>query len=102
VTVTLNKDGSLRNGGKLRADYIDDVERAWFPALDDLGPQGLRDYLVTVGKLRAPLGSAITLFIADHRDLRPDHLSNSSRWTYRRQLESLDPPPTSLRRTIPG
>lgn len=99
---TLNKDGTLRNGGRVRADYLDEVEAAWIPALDNLGPQALRDHLVSLG-VRSPVASAIVMFVADHRDLRADHLDRSTRSNYRRQLELLEPPrPRGKVRSIPG
>ena len=98
---TLNRDGSPRNGGRLRADYVDDVERAWFPLLATGGVVGLRDELVRRG-ISPARAASIALFIHDHAERQDDGLSQNTRGAYRRELASCDPGPRAKLRAIPG
>jgi len=98
---TLNMDGTPRNGGRLRADYVDDVERAWFPLLAGGGIVALRNELVRQGVAPAK-AAAIALFVHDHAERQDDGLSQGTRANYRRELAECSPGPRAKFRAIPG
>jgi hypothetical protein len=85
---TLNKDGRPRNGGKIRADYLTEVEAHWVPALDERGVDGLRSLFQELG-VSSGIAASLTFFVSDHRDLRPDGLDSATRSGYRRRLRKL-------------
>lgn len=90
-----------RLDGRPRADYVCDAERVWFPILDELGVEGLRDHLVERG-VRATKAATLAFFVRDHRDLRIDGLNRNTRADYRRDLLEVGEPPRMLTRAIGG
>jgi hypothetical protein len=94
---------TTRRDGKLRADYVTDAERSWFPTLDAVGLGGLVDELVRQGQ-RGARAAGIAWFVSSHRDGRPDRLNSVTRANYRTTLRTLElPSPDGYdRHAIPG
>ena len=97
--MTLNKDGSVRNGGRIRADAITS-ERPWVEYSSTVGVVGARDRLVELGVSSAQ-AAGIALWLADQA-ARRRFTCRSRVAVYRRVLESLPLPLPAKVSAIPG
>jgi hypothetical protein len=68
--------------------YVQPIEAAWFPLLEEAGVEGVCDRLVELG-VSPGLAPRIAFFIRAHHNGVDDGLHRNSRGNYRRQLRDL-------------
>lgn len=90
--MTVNLDGKPRNGGRIRADAITDVERPWVELAGAIGVLDVCDLLTNRGVSQAQ-ASGIAMWLLYRSERRRSGTAQQVSSRYRRVLASIGVPP---------